>query len=122
MSEEGPVPRFRVGLVGCGAVAEWHASNGYAALLDTVELTAVCDRRSERANIIATPFGATVYGNFDDLLRDDRIDAVDLCVPHPIHASLAIKALESGRHVLVEKPIATTVADAELMVDTAKKL
>jgi predicted dehydrogenase len=55
------------------------------------------------------------------MLSDRRIDAVDLCVPHPLHATLAIKALESGRHVLVEKPIATTVADAERMVDTAER-
>jgi predicted dehydrogenase len=118
--EEDGVPRFRVGIVGCGAVAEWHASNGYAALLDTVELAAACDRRSDRAERIATPFGAKVYTDFDEMLRDDQIDAVDLCVPHQVHATLAIKALEAGRHVLVEKPIATSVAAAEAMVRTAE--
>jgi predicted dehydrogenase len=107
--------------VGCGAVAEWHANNGYAALSDTVDLAAVCDRRAERAQAIAAPFGATMYANLDEMLRDGRLDAVDLCVPHHLHASLAVKALETGRHVLVEKPIATTVADAERMVEAAAK-
>jgi len=113
------VSRLRVALVGCGAVAEWHADNGYAALTDSVELAAVCDRRNDRAAAIAAPFGARVYANFDDVLRDGRVEAVDLCVPHPIHASLALKALEAGKHVLVEKPIATNVADAERMVAEA---
>jgi predicted dehydrogenase len=115
------VSRLRVGVVGCGAVAEWHASNGYAALTDSVELVAVCDRRHDRATAIASPFGASVYHNVDDLLADKRVDAVDLCVPHPVHAEVAVKALEAGRHVLVEKPIATSVGDAERMVETAER-
>jgi len=115
------VSRLRVALVGCGAVAEWHADNGYAALTDSVELAAVCDRRNDRAAAIAAPFGARVYKDFDDVLRDGRVEAVDLCVPHPIHASLALKALEAGKHVLVEKPIATNVADAERMVELADR-
>lgn len=113
--------RTKVGLVGCGAVAELHANHGYAALSDTVELAAVCDRRDDRANLIATPFGATIYNDFDAMLRNDQIEAVDLCVPHPLHASLALKALRAGRHVLVEKPIATSVADAEQMVEEADR-
>ena len=118
---EDHVSRLRVGIVGCGAVAEWHANNGYSALSNTVDLAAVCDRREERAQAIAGPFGARMYANLDDMLRDGRIDAVDLCVPHHLHASLALKALEAGRHVLVEKPIATTVVDAERMVEAAAK-
>jgi predicted dehydrogenase len=62
-----------------------------------------------------------MYANFDEMLRDGRIDAVDLCVPHHLHANLALTALEAGRHVLVEKPIATSIADAERMVETAEK-
>ncbi len=113
--------RLRVGIVGCGAVAELHANFGYAALSGSVDLVAVCDRRNDRASAIASPFGATTYNNFDEMLRDPRVDAVDLCVPHAAHADLAVKALEAGRHVLVEKPIATSVASAEKMVETAEK-
>ena len=113
--------RTRIGLVGCGAVAELHANHGYAALTDSVDLTAVCDRRDDRANLIASPFGATIYHDFDAMLQDSQVEAIDLCVPHLLHASLALKALRSGRHVLVEKPIATSVADAEQMVEEADR-
>jgi predicted dehydrogenase len=113
--------RLKVAVVGCGAVAEWHTTNGYAALTDSVALTAVCDRRLDRAEAIGAPFEARKYDDYDALLRSSDVEAVDLCVPHPMHASMAIKALESGRHVLVEKPIATTVADAERMVEAADR-
>jgi len=82
---------------------------------------AVCDRRNDRASAIASQFGATIYSSFDEMLRDPKVDAVDLCVPHAVHSAFAIKALEAGRHVLVEKPIATNLPDAERMVETADK-
>jgi predicted dehydrogenase len=120
-SEEGQVSQTKIGIVGCGAVAELHANNGYAALADLVQLVAVCDRRDDRADHIASSFGSKIYHDYDEMLRDDQIEAVDLCVPHPVHASLALKALRTGRHVLVEKPIATNVADAEQMVEEAER-
>src|SRR5205809_6844512 len=59
--------------------------------------------------------GQAGYSDVADLLADPRVDLVDLCVPTDGHARLALRALEAGKHVLVEKPIALTVADADAM-------
>jgi predicted dehydrogenase len=60
------------------------------------------------------------YSNFDELLADAQVDVVDLCVPSDAHARMAIQALNAGKHVLVEKPIALTIADADSMVAAAR--
>lgn len=60
------------------------------------------------------------YAEFEDLLADPKVDVVDLCVPNDEHARLAIRAMEAGKHVLVEKPIALTAADADAMVAASK--
>jgi predicted dehydrogenase len=111
---------FNVGLVGCGAVADWHADRGYAHLADLARLGAVCDPRRDRAEALAGRSGARVFTDLADLLADPAIRGIDLCVPHHLHAPLALRALEAGKHVLVEKPIATRVADAERMVALAE--
>ena len=110
---------FKVGLVGCGVVAAWHVDHGYAHLADLVRLVAVCDAREERAAALAQRCGARPSTDVAALLADPSIDGIDLCVPHHLHAPLALQALAAGKHVLVEKPIATRVADAERMVALA---
>jgi predicted dehydrogenase len=64
--------------------------------------------------------GISAYPRIDDLLADPSIDLVDLCVPNDEHAKLTIQALEAGKHVLVEKPIALNSADGRAMVDAAR--
>jgi len=113
------VAEFNVAIVGCGAVADWHADRGYAHLKDLARLTAVCDTRLDRAEALAQRFDARPVTALDDVLADSTIDGVDLCVPHHLHAPLALRALAAGKHVLVEKPIATSVEDAERMVALA---
>lgn len=113
------MPEFNVGLVGCGAVADWHANYGYAQLIDLVRLAAVCDTRADRATALANRFDARPYTDLAVMLADPSIHGVDLCVPHHLHAPLALQALAAGKHVLVEKPIATRVEDAERMVALA---
>lgn len=65
--------------------------------------------------------GVAGYSTYDELLADESIDMVDLCLPPAIHAEYTIKAFEAGKHVLVEKPIAVTVADAKKMVKASQK-
>ena len=113
------MPDFNVGLVGCGAVADWHADRGYAHLTELVRLAAVCDTRRDRAEALAGRYAARRYTDLAAMLADPSIQGIDLCVPHHLHAPLALQALAAGKHVLVEKPIATTVADAERMVALA---
>lgn len=110
---------FSVAIVGCGAVADWHADRGYALLADVVRLAAVCDTRRDRAELLAGRHDARPCTDLAAVLADQSIQGVDLCVPHHLHAPLALQALSAGKHVLVEKPIATTVEDAERMVSLA---
>lgn len=110
---------FRVGLVGCGAVADMHVDHGYSHLTDLVRLAAVCDMRTDRADDLAGRCQARSYTDLAALLADPEIDGIDLCVPHHLHAPLALQALDAGKHVLVEKPMATSVEDAERMVALA---
>jgi predicted dehydrogenase len=62
----------------------------------------------------------TAYARYDELIRDQSIDLIDICLPSPMHADTTVAALEAGKHVLVEKPIALTVADADRMIAAAK--
>ncbi len=110
---------FNVAIVGCGVVADWHADRGYAYLKDLVRVATVCDTRRDRAEALAARIGAKPVDNLDTVLADPSIHGVDLCVPHHLHASLALKVLAAGKHVLVEKPLATTVEDGEKMVAAA---
>src|SRR5262249_14944887 len=64
--------------------------------------------------------GLACHKNFADLLADPKVDLVDLCVPNDSHSNLAIQALQAGKHVLVEKPIALSTASADQMVEAAR--
>ncbi|MBN1641712.1 MAG: Gfo/Idh/MocA family oxidoreductase [Anaerolineae bacterium] len=86
-----------------------------------VELVAVCDLNREEATQFAREYGAqTVVTDYHDLWAISNLDAVSIAVPNYLHASIAIEALERGLHVLCEKPMATTLADAKRMVETAE--
>ena len=108
---------IRVAVIGAGFMGERHARI-YAGMPD-VELVAVCDVRETAARELAARTGASAYSDFAALLRRDDLDAVSVCTPDGLHREPCELALRGGRHVLVEKPIATTVADAEAIVEAA---
>lgn len=109
----------RVGLIGCGKVGQIHA----AALrgLAEAELTAVCDVSAERVRAFVDRYGSRGYTEIDMLLRETRVEAVIIGTPHPLHATPAIRAAEAGVHVLVEKPLAATLADCDAMLTAAQR-
>ena len=112
---------LRLGLVGVGAAAQ---INHIPALkkLEGVELVALCDRDPEKAARVAQKFGvAGAFGRFEELLADDTIDAVDITTPNYLHAPMAVSALEAGKHVLCERPLARGAEEAAGMVKAAKK-
>lgn len=87
-------------------------------------VTALVTGDTEKARKIAEQYGIDTvvpYENYDALLCSDLIDAVYIAVPNPMHASFAISALRHGKHVMVEKPIATSLADAEAMIRSAQQ-
>jgi predicted dehydrogenase len=107
----------RVAVIGAGYMGERHARI-YAGLPD-VELVAVCDVREAAARELAARTGAAAYTDYRALLRRDHLDAVSVCTPDGLHRAPCELAARAGRHVLVEKPIATTVADAEAVAEAA---
>lgn len=109
----------RVGIVGCGFMGRMHA-NAYASLPD-VAVAAVADPVGERAQKVGELTGAEILPDGHALIGRSDIDAVSVCTPTDNHAQLSIAALRSGKHVLCEKPIALTRAEAQRMIDTAQE-
>lgn len=113
-------PVLRFGLIGCGRVAPRHAQS--LGQLHQTHLAAVADLRAARAEHFAQEYAADPYTDYHTLLARSDIDAVSICVPSGLHAQVAIDALEAGKHVLVEKPIAIQLDDADRMIATAERV
>ncbi|MBI4032671.1 Gfo/Idh/MocA family oxidoreductase [Candidatus Berkelbacteria bacterium] len=105
-------------ILGCGKIGTRHAEKMRG--LDYVRLVAVCDVVPERANELALRHVCRAYTSLDELLKDPEVDFVNICTPSGLHPEHAITSLKGGKHVLCEKPMALTVADAMAMVQTAK--
>ncbi len=116
-----PGSTLGVALVGVGAVAQ---INHIPALKRTpgVELVALVDRDPEKAARVAQKFGIPhAYGRIEQMLARDDVHAVDLCTPNFLHAPMATAALESGKHVLCERPIARSSEEAAGMAKAAER-
>ncbi len=111
-----PVHQF--GLVGCGRVAPRHAES--LALLPNARLAAVADIIPGRAENLGKKYGADCYTDYRHLLDRSDIEIVNICTPSGMHAAMAIEAMQAGKHVLVEKPMALSLVDADRMIQTAK--
>jgi predicted dehydrogenase len=111
---------LRFGLIGCGRVAPRHAQS--LQQLPETHLVAVADLRANRAEHFAQEYQATAYTDYHALLERRDVDAVSVCVPSGLHAQVTLDALHAGKHVLVEKPIAITLADADRMIETAQRV
>ncbi|ABU58285.1 Gfo/Idh/MocA family protein [Roseiflexus castenholzii] len=109
---------IRFGIIGAGVAGRYHAQ----AIVQTpgARLVAVCAGRPERAAALAEAFGASVEPNAEALLARNDIDAVCICTPSGQHAAQGIAAAHAGKHVLVEKPIAITLADADALIDACR--
>jgi len=112
--------RIEVGIIGCGFVSTAHAA-GYLED-ERTEIVAVCDVRPEVLGARAKEWGARrKYRDYGDLLKDEEVDAVDICVPPYLHAKITVEAAESGKHVLVEKPMCASLRQADEMISAAEK-
>jgi UDP-N-acetyl-2-amino-2-deoxyglucuronate dehydrogenase len=111
---------LNVGLIGAGDVTELH-SIGYKEA-GNAKVVAVADVVKDRAEKRAKDLGTTkVYESFEGLLKDDEVEAVDICVPPVYHSSIAIAAAEAGKHILLEKPMATSVRECDEIIRAAEK-
>ncbi len=109
---------LRLGLFGCGMAACLHAAGAREA--KNVRISCVCDADPVRATAFASKWGLDVKNSFDDMLADGDVDAVVVCVPSGLHARFAERALAAGKHVLIEKPVATTLEDAARIVELSR--
>lgn len=109
--------RLPVGVIGVGALGQHHAR--HLARLDEVHLVGVCDVDPGRSAKIAAELGTAAFVEIDDLLA--RIEAVTVAVPTPAHAMVGLRALEMSVPVLMEKPLAATLAEADKLIATARR-
>jgi len=114
--------KLNVGIVGCGLVAHMRHIPALLRLRRSVNLCAVCDIDEDLAASTAEMFGIPkVYSGLDDMLSSEELDIVDVCTPPKTHASVAVPAMENGCHILLEKPMASTVSDCDRMIEAANK-
>lgn len=111
---------FGIGIIGCGKIAQVRHIPEYAGHQDA-KLLGFYDINLERAGALAEQYGGTAYATVEELLADPDIQAVSICAANFAHAELTIAALNAGKHVLCEKPMAITLAECEAMVEAAKK-
>ena len=109
----------KVGLIGCGNIGVGGHLPAYAHIPET-ELVAVCDTVEELARAAGGQSGTTAYTDYRRLLERESIDMVDLCVPTYLHAQLAVEAMQVGKHVLCEKPMAHSLEAADTMIEAAQ--
>jgi predicted dehydrogenase len=104
---------LHVGIVGLGWVAGAHIETFKS--VNGARVTAVCSRRRHDEAALARQYGTPLkaYTDYSALLADPDIHVVDICTPHPFHADQAVAAAEAGKHLIIEKPIALTYADAK---------
>jgi len=108
--------KLKFGIIGCGRIAERHAEH----IERQGELVAVCDIKHDRLSYFEDKYNCNTYVDIDDLLAEEKdLDVISVCTPNALHPEHSIKALNAGVHVLCEKPMATSVVDAERMINEA---
>lgn len=110
---------LKLAFVGCGAIAHYHLAGIYESCSD-VAITAAIDPDPVKAKSIRDKTGAEVFRSLDDAIVQGNFDAVDIMVPHDLHEPLAIQALAASKHVLLEKPMATTLDACDRIMAAAR--
>jgi len=109
----------KVGVVGFGSIGPIHCR-----AIDettTAELYAVCDTNSERTKMAEEKYGVKTFDDYDKMLSCEELDSVHICTPHYLHTDMAVKALEKGLDVVLEKPVAINNEELERLIAAEKK-
>src|SRR5262245_58414818 len=109
--------RVRFAVVGCGNIGSRHLH--HISANPEAELVALCDVDNAVTAKFSSQYGVPGFSDFRQMLDESRADVVSICTPHALHAPMAIGAIDAGKHVLVEKPMALTVQDALRMKEAA---
>jgi predicted dehydrogenase len=113
------LPELRVGLIGAGAIARDQHIPGWLKIPEA-KLVAIADSSTAALDRVRHDFNIEGHTDFRRVLDDSSINVVDICCPSALHARVAIAALDAGKHVLCEKPMATSRADAVAMLTAAR--
>lgn len=116
--------KLRIGIIGCGFIANAKHLPAFNRYNDLCEIVAFCDIILERAEKAKAKYGydkSYVTTEYQKLIEDKTIDVIHVCTPNVTHCKITCDALESGKHVMCEKPMAITGKESQIMVDTAKR-
>ncbi|MFA6505450.1 MAG: Gfo/Idh/MocA family oxidoreductase [Treponemataceae bacterium] len=111
---------IKIGIIGCGSITQKRHAPEYARNPDA-QIVGFFDPKEDRAKLMADTYKAKIYPSAKAMFDDKTIDAVSVCTYNKYHAALTIEALNAGKHVLCEKPMATTAEEAKAMIEAAKK-
>ena len=110
---------LRVGIIGCGNIFTMHATS--TAHLKNAQLVAVCDVKKDRADKAAKKYNVKAYYDYKELIANEKLDVVHVCIPHYLHPIVSRYALEQGINVLCEKPMSIKLEDGERNVKLAEE-
>jgi predicted dehydrogenase len=114
--------RLKAVVVGAGLISQKKHIPAFLRAKGKVELAAVCDLNLDAAKTVASKFGIPkAYGDLGEMLEKEKPDLVDVCTPPQTHVKLAVLACQKGSHLMIEKPMAMTVAECDRIVDAATK-
>ena len=106
-------------IVGCGNIAPFHAD----ALdkISNAKLVATCDNIASNAESLASKYAATPYSDYTEMLKNDEVDVVSICLPSSLHEAFAVQAAEAGKHVIVEKPLDISLEKCDAIIAACEK-
>jgi UDP-N-acetyl-2-amino-2-deoxyglucuronate dehydrogenase len=107
---------LRFGLIGCGRIAKRHSELLGHGQIEHAELAAVCDIIRNRADTVAGPFGVPAYSDMHEMMERERIDVAVVLTESGLHADHVVALARHGKHIVVEKPMALTLSDADRMI------
>ena len=108
-----------VAILGAG-IGEKHLA-AYVQLPERFTVSYICDLNSNSAQVLASQVDAITSNSLDDVIADASVDIIDICLPPPLHVPVALKALAQGKNVILEKPIAGSLQDADRLADAEAK-
>jgi len=109
----------RFGIIGCGVVGPWHINA--IRKVENARLIAVADNVEEKAKKISEEYGVPYYTDYEDLLKRDDIDVVNICLPSGLHKEACIKAAEYKKHIICEKPLEITIPKIRKILEAVEK-
>ena len=111
---------IKLGMIGFGMIASSAHFPAYLSFPNKVRVKGVCDKDYSLVEDASQRYGVKAYADYDELIQNSEIDAVDICLPPKLHASVALKAIKAGKHVFVEKPFTLDPSHAKEVITAAR--